>query len=153
MAGMRALGRLINPVFAGTATAGIVSLKECSGVGILAVAGATATGTLTFTAAKSFGGTYEAVDPANGFGNPDTWYQQTAAGTAAWTKETASWSSGVLTIGATSGYVSYVDFLVSELADEYDYLKVLGGAAITVVLLPYDLTVQRKPENLAIISA
>lgn len=153
MAGMRALGRLYNPVWAGIATAGIVSLKNCSGVGVLAYAGATATGTLTFTAAKTFGGSYVAVDPANGFGNPGTWYQQAASGTDAWTAEAASWSSGVLTVDGSEYGISYVDFLVSELADEYCYLKVLGGAAVNVVLLPHDLTVQRTPANLAIISA
>ena len=151
MAGMRALGRVYNPVFGGT-SATEVSLKGCSGVGILALASSTATTSLAFTAATSYGGSTTTVTPGNGFGQPSVWYEQTAAGTAAWTKQTASWASNVLTIGATSGYVSYVDFLVSELADTFDYLKVTPVNA-TIVLLPYDLTVQRTPANLAIISA
>jgi hypothetical protein len=151
MAGMKALGRVYNPVFGGT-SATAISLTECSGVGILALASSTATTSLAFTAAKTYGGSYENVTPANGFGQPSVWYQQAAAGVDAWTKQTASWATATLTIGATSGYVSYVDFLVSELADQYCYLKVTP-VNCTIVLLPYDLTVQRTPPNLAIISA
>jgi hypothetical protein len=151
MAGMKALGRVYNPVFGG-ANAVEVQLKGCSGVGILATASTTATTSLAFTAATSYGGSTTTVTPANGFGQPPVWFQQTAAGTAAWTKQTASWASNVLTIGATSGYVSYVDFLVSELADTYDYLKITPVNA-SIVVITYDLTVQRVPQNLAIICA
>lgn len=150
MAGMRALGRVYN-VIPGASGVGI-SLKDCSGIGLLAVAATTATTSLAFTAAKTFGGSYVAVTPANGFGQPGTWYQATAAGTAAWVAETASWASNVLTIGATSGYVSYLDFLVSQLADQYDYLKVTAVNA-SLVAIKYDLNVQRTPANLALPSA
>lgn len=150
MAGMRALGRVYNLT---PAASGVpISLKNCSGLGLLAVASSTTTTTLTFTAAKTFGGSYVAVTPGNGFGQPPTWYQATAAGTAAWTAVAASWASNVLTIGATSGYVSYLDFLVSELADQYDYLKVTAANA-SLTAIQYDLTVQRTPANLAIASA
>lgn len=150
MAGMKALGRVYNPVFMNT-TATAINLTECSGVGILAVASSTATTSLAFTAAKSYSGSYVNVTTANGFVQPPFWYEQTAAGTAAWTKQTSSFATATLTIGATSGYVSYVDFLVSYLADGYDYLKITA-VNCAVVLLPYDLTVQRTPENLQIIS-
>lgn len=153
MAGMRALGRLYDVAPAGAAaTAVIACLKDCAGLGVVATVGATATGTLTFTAAKTFGGTYEALDPANGFGNPDTWYSR-AANTDHWAANTASWSSGVLTISSTDGEICYVDFLVSQLADKYDYVSVLPGAAVTVTLLPYQLMVERTPELIRIPSA
>jgi hypothetical protein len=153
MAGMRALGRVYNPVADASGVA--ISLKECSGIGLLFYCGTTAASTLTFTAAKTFGGSYVAVTPGNGFGQPGTWYQQAAVGTDAWTAETSSWSSNALTVGSTSGYASYVDFLVSELADGYCYLKVAmtAGTGNFLVAIPYDLTVQREPANLAIISA
>jgi hypothetical protein len=151
MAGMRALGRVYNPVFGGT-SATEVQLKGCSGVGVLALASSTATTSLAVVAATSYGGSTTNWTSANGFNQPTVWYQQTAAGTAAWTKQTASWATSTLTIGATSGYVSYVDFLVAELADTYDYIKITPTNC-TIVLLPYDLTVQRTPPNLAIISA
>jgi hypothetical protein len=150
MAGMRALGRVYNLVPGASAVP--ISLKNCSGIGLLATASTTATTSLAFTAAKTFGGSYVAVTPANGFGQPSVWYQATAAGTAAWTAQTASWASNVLTIGATSGYVTYVDYLVSELADQYDYLKVTATNA-SLVAITYDLNVQRTPANLAIQSA
>jgi hypothetical protein len=151
MAGMRALGRVYNPVYGGTG-ATIVSLKECSGLGVIAQCSSTSTTSLAFTASTSYGGSYIPMSTANSFGQPTTWYQQTAAGTAAWTKQTASWATATLTIGATSGYISYVDYLVSELADTYDYVKVTPTNC-TIVLITYDLTVQRTPANLAIISA
>jgi hypothetical protein len=150
---MRALGRVYNPVADASGVA--ISLKECSGIGLLAYCGATAATTLTFTAAKTFSGSYVAVDSSNGFNQPETWYQQEAAGTDAWTAETASWATDALSIGSTEGYVSYVDYLVSMLADGYDYLKVTmtSGSGNFLVAIPYDLTVQRTPANLAIISA
>ena len=154
MAGMRALGRVYDVVPAGAAATAItVCLKDCSAVGIVASVGATATGTLTFTASTSFGGTYVAVQPSAGFGNPPTWYKRSPANTVAWAAQTASWAAGVLTIRSTSGDLCYVDYLVSELADTYDYLKVLPGAAVTVTGILYDLVVQRTPANLRIPSA
>lgn len=151
MAGMRALGRVYNVVPNASGLA--ICLRDCSGVGLVAAAGATATGTLTFTAATSFAGTYVNLTPANGFGQPNTWYLATAAGTAAWAAQVASWSTNVLTIGATSGNVSYLDYLVSELADGYDYVKVTAGANVALTAILYDLTVQRIPANLRLASA
>lgn len=150
MAGMRALGRVLDVV--PNASGVGISLKNCSGVGFIAVASSTATTSLAFTAATSYGGSYGNVVTTSGFGQPGTWYQRAGDATHAWTKQTASWSNQVLTIGATSGYESYVDYLVSELADNYDYLKVTAtNASLTAIL--FDLTVQRAPENLAIVSA
>lgn len=150
MAGMRALGRVYDvcPVASGVG----ISLKNASGIGFLAVCSSTATTSLAFTAATSFGGSYNNMTTASGFGQPATWYQRAGDNTHAWTAQTASWSTSTLTIGATSGYVSYVDFLVSELADQYDYIKVTATNATLVAIL-YDLTVQRTPANLAIPSA
>lgn len=151
MAGMRALGRVYD-VLQNASGVGI-SLKNCSGIGLVALAASTATGTLTFTAATSFGGSYSNVTTANGFGQPAVWYQRAGDNTHAWTSKASSWSSNALTIAATSGFQSYVDFLVSELADQYDYLKVTAGASVTLTAILYDLTVQRTPANLVIPAA
>ena len=158
MAGMRALGRVYDVVpAAAAATALTVCLKDCSGVGIVASTGATATGTLTFTARKTFSGSQANVTPANGFGQPNTWYLRHPANTAAWAAQAANWggppATNVLTISAVSGDVSYVDYLVSELADTYDYLTVTPGAAVTITAILYDLLVARTPANLRIPSA
>jgi hypothetical protein len=156
MAGMRALGREYDVVPGiGNAPTITVALKDCSGVGFVVTALQTATATLTvYGATKYTGGTSTAWTPANGFGQPGTFYYRSAA-TAHWTASTttASWSSNALTVAATSGYVSYVDFLVSELADTYDYISVTGGASTQVQAILYDLTVQRTPANLRIPSA
>lgn len=151
MAGMRALGRVYDVV---PLASGVdICLKDCSGVGFVATATTVAATTLAFTAKPSFGGTPKNVTPANGFGQPPTWYLRAAA-TAAWAPQAASWSgTGVLTIGgAAIGAMSYVDYLVSELADTYDYLNVTAvNCALTAIL--YDLNVQRIPANLRIPSA
>lgn len=154
MAGMRALGRVYDvvPGFA-TANTITVALKDCSGIGFTMTALQTATATLTvYGATKYSGGTSTAWTPGNGFGQPGTYYYRSAA-TAAWAAGTASWSNGVVTLSATSGYTSYIDFLVSELADTYDYITVTAGASTTVHAILYDLTVQRTPANLRIPSA
>lgn len=157
MAGMEALGRVLDviPVASGVG----FSMKHCSGVGLLAVA--TGAAKLAFTAATGYGESYASCLPASGFGQPGYWYQRVGTGTgadgstAAWTKQTASWAAGTanLTISATSGYTSYVDFLGSQLADTYDYLKVTGTNTSQLTAILYDLTVQRKPANLEILSA
>lgn len=154
MAGMRALGRLYD-VVPGLAPANTitVALKDCSGIGLVLTALQTATATLTVSGCTLYsGGTTTAWSTANGFGQPGTYYYRSAP-TVAWTAASTSWSSNVLTLSATSGYTSYVDFLVSELADTYDYIKVVAGASTTVNAILYDLTVQRSPANLRIPSA
>lgn len=154
MAGMDALGRMYD-VVPGLATANTITvcLKDCSGIGFALTALQTATATLTVSGLTAYsGGTTTAWDTTNGFGEPDTYYYRAAA-TDAWTAASTSWSSNVLTLAASSGYVSYVDFLVSQLADTYDYIKVVAGASTTVHAILHDLTVQRKPANLRIPSA
>jgi hypothetical protein len=151
MAGRKALGRNYN--FVPVASGKPFSVQQCSTIGFLAVAATTATTSLTFTAAQSFAGTPLAMTPANGFNQPAVWYRQTVGdGTAAWTAQAASWAANVLTIGATAGYVSYVDILVSQLADLYCYLTCTAiNASLTAIVT--DLLVQRTPENLKILGA
>lgn len=154
MAGMRALGRVYDVVPAVTTGATItVSAQDCSGIGVMMTALQTATATLTVSGCTQFsGGTTTSWTTANGFGQPGTYYYR-SANTAHWTAATSSWSSNALTLAATSGYISYVDFLVSEFADTYDYIKLVAGASTYITAILYDLTVQRKPANLRIPSA
>lgn len=149
MAGMRALGRVYDLI---PAASGVdICVKDVSGIGFLATTTTTAATSLTVVAKPSFGGAAANFTPANGFGQPNTWFQRTA-NTAAWTSQAASWASNVLTIAGTISQISYVDFLVSQFADTYDYINVTAtNAGLTAVL--FDLTVQRKPANLRIPSA
>jgi hypothetical protein len=149
MAGMRALGRVYNLVAAASGVG--ISLRNCSGVGILAL-NTSASGTISVTAGTTLSGSYANWTTANGFGQPANYYSGTAPSTTAWAKNTTSWSSQTLVGAAGNNNQWYIDFLVSELADTYDYIKVTAtGCTITAIL--YDLTVQRTPENLAITSA
>lgn len=156
MAGMRALGRLYDVVTSDAAGNTLkVSMKNCSGVGVLAVCTTTASSTLTVKAATSYGGSYLAAGVTT---FPAKMYTRVSTGTAAWTDGSAglSWvtSTGVGTIsGATATDAYYFDFLGSYLADTYDYLEVVGSADFQVTLLPYDLTVQRSPLNLTAVAA
>lgn len=155
MAGMRALGRVYDVV---SAPSGIdICLKDCSGIGFVAVNGTSTAAVLTVVAKPSFGGSAKNWTTANGFGQPNTYYTRTA-NTAAWVSHTVAseWSSNVFTVGlTTTGLITYVDFLVSELADTYDYINVTvsgTGATLPMAIL-YDLNVQRTPANLRIPSA
>lgn len=151
MSGMEGLGRVFNVIPLGDTVA--FSMTECSAVSIVATASSTATTSLAVTAATTFGGSYGNFSVANGFSLPTRWYQSTSqTGTAVWTKQTASWATNVLTIGATSGYVSVVDIFGSQMADGYKYLKVTATNA-TLIVITHDLTVQRAPANLAKLSA
>lgn len=155
MAGMRALGRQYDLV---SAPSGVdICLKDCSGIGFLALNGTSTAAVLTVVAKPSFGGSSKNWTPANGFGQPGTAYTRTA-NTAAWVSQSvaSNWSSNALTNPiTTTGAEFYVDFLVSELADTYDYINVTvsgSGATLPVAIL-YDLTVARTPANLRIPSA
>lgn len=155
MAGMRALGRVYDVV---NAPSGVdISLKNCSGISFVAVNGTSTAAILTVVAKPSFGGSSRNWTTANGFGQPQTYFTRTA-NTAAWVTRTVAseWSSNAFTVGVTTtGLITEIDFLVSELADTYDYINVTvsgSGATLPVAVL-YDLTVQRKPSNLAIPSA
>jgi len=150
MAGMRALGRQYDIV--GTPSGIDICLKDVSGIGFYVVSGSTAT-TLTVVAKPSFGGASTTWTPANGFGQPNTIFTRTA-NTAAWVANTASWATNVLTCPAANGAFNYVDFLVSQLADTFDYINVtLAGTGAIATGVLYDLTVQRKPALLRIPSA
>lgn len=155
MAGMRALGRVYDIV---NAPSGVdICLKDCSGISFLAVNGTSTAAILTVIAKPSFGGSSKNWTTTNGFGQPQVYYTRTA-NTAAWVSHTVAseWSSNVFTVGlTTTGLITEIDFLVSELADTYDYINVTvsgSGATLPVAVL-YDLTVQRTPANLRVPSA
>ena len=157
MAGMRALGRVYDVL---STPSGIdICVKDCSGIGFMAVNGTTTAAILTVVAKPSFGGSAKNWTPANGFGLPNTVYTRTA-NTAAWVANAVSsgsgWSSNALTIPlTTTGLISYVDFFTSQFADTYDYINVtVSGTGCTLpAAFLYDLTVARTPANLRIPSA
>ena len=155
MAGMRALGRVYDVV---SGPSGIdICVKDCSAIGFVAINGTSTAAILTVVAKPSFGGSSKNWTPANGFGQPNTYYTRTA-NTAAWVSHTVAseWSSNAFTVGlTTTGLITYMDFLTSEFADTYDYINVTvsgTGATLPTAIL-YDLTVQRTPANLRIPSA
>jgi hypothetical protein len=151
MAGMRALGRQYDVV---VAPSGLdICLKDCSGIGFVAVNGTSTAAILTVVAKPSFGGSAANWTTANGFGQPSTVHTRLTGNAAAWIAQSVTWSTNTLTTPiTTTSAIMYVDFLVSELADTYDYINVTvsgSGATLPMAIL-YDLNVQRKPANLRI---
>jgi hypothetical protein len=150
VAGMQGLGRVFDTV--GVASGNMFSLKNASAVSFISEASGASS--IAVVAATTYGGSTTNWTTANGFGQPSFWYQNTTNnGTAAWTKQTASWSTNTLTLAASSTYMSVVTFYVSELADTYDYIQVTGTNTTYIVAVLHDLTVQRAPANLALLGA
>lgn len=149
MAGMNGLGRVYNVItvadtkgFRIDATSAVDFIVTASGASSLAL-----------TAAKTFSGSYDNFTTANGFGQAKYWYQSAADdGTAGWTKQTAVWTTNSIALAGTSGYMSVFSVFGSQMADGYKYLKGTCTNGTLVVVL-YDLTVGRSPENLAILGA
>ncbi len=149
MAGMEGLGRVFNVVH--TADTVGIDMRECSAVSFIVKASGASS--VALTAAKTFTGSYDNFTTANGFGQTTRWYQSTTAtGTAAWTKQTAVWTTNSIALAGTTAYVSVFTVFGSQMADGYLYIKPTCTNA-TVVALLHDLTVQRKPANLAILGA
>lgn len=146
------LGRVFDVV--GDGSGNMISLKNANAISYIVRATSTTTTTLTVVGAKTYGGGTTTWTPANGFGQPAVWNQNTSHdGTAAWTKVTASWASNVLTIGATSGYVSVVTFFATQFADGFDYIQATAANSTYCVGLVHDLAIARTPANLAKLGA
>lgn len=164
---MEALGRLndvsiaVAPVdlSGGAVTGKRVSLKNCTGVQVVIIKGAASSGTdpaFTFKEATAdTGGTSQAMASPPGY-----FYQKSAAtlaGTETWSKVTATFSSGVVTLTGEEGNqgIYVFDVLADTLSAGFGYLEVdssdAGAVAQlgTVLYLPHDLDVQRDPANLA----
>lgn len=141
MAGMEALGRLIDavPIAAGNA----IKFRGASAVGFLC----TGNDTFTVTVSSTFGGSYATPGAII-----DHFYQRADTnGTHAWTRQTQAKSNAV--VQANAGYTTYFEVLTSMIADPNAYIKVSAGASGLVIALPHDLVVQRKPANLEILGA
>lgn len=149
MSGMEGLGRVYNVITVAD-TVGF-KLDGASAASLIFTSSGAASAVIT--AAKTFSGSYDNFSTANGFSQPTRWYQSTSdTGTAGWTKQTASWSTATITLAGTTGYMSVLDIFGSQMADGYHYLKATCTNC-TLVVVTHDLTVQRKPANLAIMSA
>jgi hypothetical protein len=150
MAGMQGLGRVFDVVH--DASGNMISMKRASSISFVVKSSGAAS--LAVVAAKVFGGGTTNWTTANGFGQTGFWYQSTATnGTAAWTKQTAVWTTNSIALAGTTGYTSVLTIYSSQLADLFDYIQVTGTNTTTVVALLHDLTVQRTPPNLAKLGA
>lgn len=150
MAGMQGLGRVFNVVH--DASGNMINMSGASSVSFIVKSSGAAS--LAVVAAKVFGGSTTNWTTANGFGQTAFFYQEAAVnGTAAWTKQTATWTTNSVALAGTTGYTSVITIYTSQFADTYDYIQVTGTNTTTCVALLHDLTVQRDPVNLAIVGA
>jgi hypothetical protein len=150
MAGMEALGRLVNviPVAAGKP----FKMRGASGV-MVVVTGTDAV--VTVKEDSTFGGSFSTTL----VGIKDIYWTTASDGTAAWSRlsEYAN-PIGTYTHGSTTGLttatVSVFHIFTSELTDPNDYLKItVTGTTPTCSVLPYDLVAQRTPPNLELLGA
>jgi hypothetical protein len=171
MSGIEALGREndfsvgVAPVdlSGGANTGKRVSLKNCSGVQIVIFKGAASTGTdPTFTfkeATADTSGTSQIMATP-----PAYFYKKSAAalaGTETWSKVTATYSTGVITLTGEEGNqgIYVFDVLAEDLSAGFEYLEVDSGDAGSVaqlggvLFIAHDLLVQRDPANLAALSS
>lgn len=146
------LGRVFDTVY--TPLAHPIHLAGANAISLIIKCSSTTTTSITVQAQKTFSGSATDWSTANGFGQPTTWYQNTKNdGTAGWTKQTASWSTATLTVGATSGYTSVVTFFATQFADGYQYFLLETATNCVAFAVIHDLSVARTPANLAILGA
>ncbi len=146
MSGMEFLGRHGIPVLAASGVA--INLSGCTGVAFYGIND----NTYTLTISKTFAGPYS---QPSGW-NPITHYYTNAdngVGTGAWSDKVTQAASNVVTIG--SDIAVAIELFGSMVPDGYLYVKCTASAPGDGVLVAvlHDLTVQRKPVNLAKISA
>lgn len=152
MAGMEGLGRVFNVVPVCTA-GGAINMRDCSAISFV-VTGATAVPTLTF--GKTFGGSYDSGATANCNPIKNVYWSTSTTGTVAWAKATIT-AAATFTLGTTTGLTTATaavfTVFCSQIPDTYKYIKcTVTGSGIGAAIL-HDLTVQRAPANLAILSA
>ena len=150
MAGMYGPGRVFDVVH--DSSGNMFSLKNASAVTFIVKSSGAAS--LAVVAAKAFGGGTTTWTTANGFGQTPVFYQNTTVnGTAAWTKQTATWTTNSVALAGTTGYTSLITIMTSQFADGFDYIQATGTNTTTCIALLHDLTVQRTPANLAVLGA
>jgi len=152
MAGMEGLGRVFNVVPVCTA-GGAISFTGASAISFV-ITGSTAVPTLTF--GKTFGGSYDSGATAGCLPITRVYWSTSTTGTVAWAKATitaaATYTHGT-TAGLTTATASVFTVFTSQIPDQYVYIKcTVTGSGIGAAFL-HDLTVQRTPANLAILSA
>lgn len=139
MGALEGLGRSFNivPIAAGVG----LSLRGASGVTFIC----TGNDTFTLTVASTFGGSY--ATPGNIITRKFT--NTATNGTAAWVAATQSASNAVtITSGTVAFYLSG-----DAMPDGKVYVKCAVGASGLVTAVFHDLTPQRNPANLPILSA
>lgn len=141
MAGMEALGRTFDvvPIASGV----YINMANASGVTFVC----TGADTFTVREAKDHSGT-----SVQNIASLITHYYQQAGtdGTHAWTKQTQAAAAAVT---QASAYTTVIEVPVSWMDDQFDYIYCHAAASGLVTAILHDLTVQRTPANLAILSA
>jgi hypothetical protein len=143
---MEFLGKYGVPLLAASGVA--INLTDCSGVAFFG----TNDNTYTLTLATTFAGSYS---QPSGW-NPITHYYTNAdngVGTSAWSDKVTQAASNAVVI-ATDITVA-IHLLSTMIPDTYKYVKCTSSSPGdgTLIAIKYELEVQRKPVNLAKISA
>ena len=150
MAGMQGLGRVFDVI--GVASGTTFSMKNASAVTFITEASGAES--IAFTASKTYSGSTQNWTTANGYGQTAYYYQNTSTtGTAAWTKQTATWTTNSVALAGTNAYMSVFTVYTSQFADGYCYITPTATNSTYLIAVLHDLTVQRTPANLALLGA
>ena len=120
-----------------------ISMVNASGITFVC----TAADTFSVKEAKTQGG-----GSNQAIGNVISQYYQQAGtdGTHAWTLQTQAAAAAVTQAGA---YTTVIEVFADQMDDGFDYIYCHAAASGLVTAILHDLTVQRKPANLTILSA
>lgn len=145
MSGMEALGRVLNviPIAAGRG----ISLVDAAAITFVT----TGNDTFTLTTSDAFAGTYNAGSLSTLVGLVNVYKSSATNGTAAWVKDNSLISTNTIVSG---GAIATCFTVMGEwFPDGRSYIKLSVGGAGLVTAILHDLTTQRGPANLAILSA
>ncbi len=141
MSGMEGLGRVFNIVPAANGL--YIDMRQCSCVSFVCTSANS--DSFNFAEAKDSAGT-----GVQDLGAVITHYYDAADtdGSVAWTKTTQAAADETGTI--TTGHVAVVSIFGTMVDDTFDYVSCTASTTGTVIAILHDLTVQRKPVNLAL---
>lgn len=145
MSGMEGLGRVFNviPIAAGRG----ISVVDAAAITFVT----TASDTFTLTSSDAFAGTYNTGTLTTLAGLVNVYKSAATNGTAAWVKDNTLISTNTVVSG---GAIATCFTIMGEwLPDGRSYVKLSVGASGLVTAILHDLSVQRGPANLAILSA
>lgn len=143
---MKAQGRLFGgPILIGDGV--YYNLQGCTNVAFLCYLAGAAGDTYTLTSAQDASGTGAAVLAVI------TEYFTSDGVGGLWTRRTQAAGSTMVTAAATAQNGAVLEVSANSLPDTHKFLKLTSTGAGLVTVIGTDLTIQRRPDRLAVVNA